>query len=135
MEKWFKQAGYTRVVNRASKWSTQDRLNAEEASDKHNNDEYHVVILINHGIVSLNKYDPAHSVFTAPTHYVALRSGIQFQPSVKFDVYSWGGWAGYDYANQTAKPAMPIKTIPPLGKTLSEEDFLGNYFGYIAAKF
>ena len=32
LEKWFKSIGYTQVVNKASKWFTQNRANAEEAS-------------------------------------------------------------------------------------------------------
>ena len=120
VERWFRKVGYTNVVNKASKWSTQDRNNADEASRKYDVEEYHVVLLINHGIISRSDWDPSHSVFTAPTHYIVLRSRIVIASTVQFKAYSWGD------ANTP---------VPPAGRTLSLDDFLGNYFGFIAAKF
>lgn len=90
-EKWFKKIGYTKVVNKASKWSTQDRFNAQEASRLYDDEDYHVVLLLNDKLLTQTGHRTyEHSVATPPTHYVVLRSKIQFSPTVKFDVYTWG---------------------------------------------
>ena len=119
-EKWFTKIGYTKVINKASKWSTQNRLNAEEASRLYDDDDYHVVLLLNHKLLTQRGHRTyEHSVATPPTHYVVLRSKIQFAPTVKFDVYTWG---------------QRRVQVPHLGEAMTLDEFLGNYFGFVACK-
>ena len=121
MEKWFTQIGYTKVINKASKWFTQDRFNAEEASRLYDKEDYHVVLLLNDKILQQTGHKAyEYSAATPPTHYVVLRSTISFSPTVKFTVYSWGN---------------KLRQVPQIGEALTVDEFLGNYFGFIACKY
>lgn len=107
--KWFRQAGYSNVVEDVNTVFKKDLANARTASDFFEQG-YKVVIYLGFGI-----FEPGGS----GTHFVVLTSRINLVPSnVFFDVFTWG--EGHHHV-----PKSGVLTLP---------NFLKDYYGYIAAK-
>jgi hypothetical protein len=105
---WFRQAGYTKVVDEANLVFSKDEANAEQASTYFENG-YKVVLF-----VGMGAFDPSRG----GKHFVALTSKINLHPTVSLDIFTWGEGRYH---------------LPQSG-TLSLKQFLDNYYGYIAAK-
>lgn len=107
--KWFRQAGYTDVVEDVNTLFKKDLSNAINASNFFEKG-YKVVIYLGFGIFS-----PGGS----GTHFVVLTSRMNLVPSnVFFDVFTWG-------EGHFRVPKQGILTLPK---------FLDDYYGFIAAK-
>jgi len=118
MEKWFKQAGYTEVLNDTNTVVCKDLANARKASSLFSKG-YKVCLFINADMLYAEKHNNASLI---PDHWVGLYtamtiSGIAEDPASKvtFKVYTWGG----------------AQSVPESGD-LSIKHFLSNYYGYIA---
>lgn len=107
--KWFRQAGYSKVVEEVNTVFSKDMANARMASDLFEQG-YKVILYLGFGIFS-----PGGS----GTHFVALTSRINLIPTnVIFDVFTWG------------KGHFKV----PQSGTLTLQKFLDDYYGFIAAK-
>lgn len=107
---WFREAGYTRVVDEANTVFSKDFTNADQAS-RYFQQGYKVVLYLRMG---------AFSPTQSGTHFVVLTSPIQFLANnVELDIFTWG--EGHFH-------------LPQAGQTLTLQRFLDNYLGYIAAK-
>lgn len=107
---WFRQAGYTKVVDEANTVFSKDLNNANQATQLFR-DGYKVVLYLRMGA-----FDPTES----GTHFVVLTSEIQFLGNnVEFTIFTWG--KGHYH-------------LPQPGNTLTVQQFLDNYLGFVAAK-
>jgi hypothetical protein len=120
MEKWFKQAGYTEVLNDTNVVACKDLANARKASSLLGKG-YKVCLFINSDMLYASKHNNASLI---PDHWVGLVTGItitgiEADPAskVSFKVYTWGR----------------VQSVPQSGD-LSIKHFLNNYYGYIACR-
>lgn len=120
MEKWFKQAGYTDVLNETNAVACKDLANARKASSLFSKG-YKICLFINSAMLYAATHNDA-SFF--PDHWVGLCTGmmitgIEGDPAskVSFKVYTWGR----------------VQSVPQSGD-LSIKHFLNNYYGYIACR-
>jgi hypothetical protein len=107
---WFREAGYTQVVDEANTVFSKDFNNADQAS-RLLQQGYKVVLYLRMG---------AFTPGEGGTHFVALTSPINVLNNlVDFDIFTWG--EGHFH-------------LPEAGQTLPLQRFLDNYLGFIAAK-
>jgi hypothetical protein len=107
---WFRQAGYTKVVDEANLVFSKDINNANQATEFFRQG-YKVVLYLRMGA-----FNPGEG----GTHFVVLTSEIQFLGNnVEFTIFTWG--RGHYH-------------LPQPGNTLTTQQFLDNYLGYVAAK-
>ena len=111
---WFKEAGYTEVINETNTFFNKNRLNALKASHLFNLG-YKVSLFISAKMLRATEQTDNSST---PDHWVVLTSGILLVPSVRLTVYTWG------------RPRYRI----PQGSALTESDFLDNYYGFVACR-
>ena len=115
LEDWFKKAGYRDVKNETNIFFTKGQDNARKASDLFKKG-YKVSLFINALMLTSSKH--TEDSWT-PDHWVVLNSTITMTAkSVLFKIYTWGN---------------PSRAVPYKG-TLSQEDFLDNYYGFVACK-
>ncbi len=132
MKGWLKKAGYTEVVDETSttKFLSMSSDNAREASSKYE-DDWEVFLFI--GAEMLN-FHTEHESSTLPNHWVKLMSKIDLKShSVKFKVYSWGQGNRQVPGSQSDPPPPGVERQG--NHSFTEEMFLKNYYGYIAARF
>jgi hypothetical protein len=120
LEKWFKQAGYTEVLNDTNLVACKDLANARKASSLFSAG-YKVCLFINSDMLDAATHNNA-SLY--PDHWVGLYTritidGIAADPASKvtFKVYTWGR----------------VQSVPESGD-LSIKHFLNNYYGYMACR-
>ena len=122
LESWFKKVGYKEIVNET--WSLSvikdyptARKNAEKASCLLDQKGYKVCLLVHHNMLNSKTQKECSLI---PGHWIVLNSPITITTkSVNFTVFTWGN----------SKFSVPQKG------SLSEKDFLNNYFGFIACKY
>jgi hypothetical protein len=127
-EKWLKSAGYTEVINQTNIVFCKNLAGAARASNYFILG-YKVALFINADMLEANSMNTP-SFF--PNHWVALTSAIDIKSinlarpgtlvedkssSIKFEEYTWGG----------------RQQVPESG-TLTDYNFLSNYYGFIACK-
>jgi hypothetical protein len=118
LENWFRKVGYTRITNRASTIGSEDWQNAVHANAMLTQG-HHVCLLIDADVL---KCDTLDSTSLFPNHWVVLTSEIKIVPhdSVQFTVFTYGN-------GRTAVPSgMP-------SRSLSKENFLDHYYGFVSA--
>jgi hypothetical protein len=117
LEGWFHKVGFTRVVNDTNLIIDKDVSNVRAANELYKQD-YWVCLFINANMLSST--DMSSGSFSA-NHWVVLSSRVRLAgDQIAFTVFSWG--AGFN-------------PVPPIGRTMSVEAFLDNYYGYVAAKY
>lgn len=113
---WLKQAGYSDVKNHTNTVAIKDAANAHTANDYFKRN-YRVCLFIN-GAMLYGEDQTSKSV--TASHWVVLTSPMVLsQAKVQFKVFTWGQG----------------KYSVPRGDQLSMDDFLDNYYGFVAAKF
>lgn len=117
LERWFRKVGYRHVFNKTSLTHDEDLTNLREADQLHASDHW-VCLLINANALYKSSQDDLSLV---PNHWVVLRSRIRFAPSIHFEVFTWG-------RGNYSVPEDPAQTM-------SVEDFLDHYHGFVAAKY
>lgn len=106
---WFREAGYTKVVEEVNTVFSKDLANAQMASNLYD-EGYKVVLYLGMGVFSPGQ---------GGTHFVGLTSPISLVPTnVFFDVFTWG-------EGRRHVPKTGVLTLP---------NFLKDYYGFIAAK-
>jgi hypothetical protein len=128
IEKWFKDAGYTSVINDTSLTGgdipSVKSIRAQRASQKFK-DGYNVCMLVDGDVLKSDTQDDIFSLF--PTHWVVLNSEItnagtmNYKDLVSFKIYTWG-----DGDRQ-------VPQTPP-GNPLTHDKFLHKFYGFVAAK-
>jgi hypothetical protein len=128
IEKWFKDAGYTDVINDTSLSGgdipSVKSMRALKASQKFSAG-YTVCMLIDDDLLEAKTQDDIFSMF--PNHWVVLNSTItnagtmNYKDLASFKIYTWG----------TGDRQVP--ETPP-GKPLTHEKFLNKFYGFVAAK-
>ena len=120
MANWFRQAGYTEIVNDTNIYACKDLANARAASGLVSRG-YKVSLFINADMLSADTQD---NPSVTPDHWVGLTSSISFTgieadpaSKVNFEVYTWG----------------QRQNVPASG-SLSIKHFLWNYYGYVSCK-
>jgi hypothetical protein len=113
---WFKDTGYTKVVNDTNVYFSKNLACAKEAS-RLRGDGYRVCLFINANMIDVKTQDDSS---TTPDHWVMLTSAMTITgtTSIKFRIYTWGS----------------ERDVPSSG-TLTVAHFLDNFYGYVAAKF
>jgi hypothetical protein len=112
---WFRRAGYSDVRNETNVYFNKGTGNLDDAS-KLFADGYRVCLFINAHILEADEQTKSS---TTPDHWVVLRSEIDHTGGkVTLKVFTWGKG---DYQ-------------VPQGGDLSLSNFLGNFYGYVAAK-
>jgi hypothetical protein len=123
--KWFKDAGYTDVVDETNLLNKQNMNNASQANFFFKKG-YHVTLFINDNMLTSSTMNDDSTI---PNHWVAMTKPVEMlstaprgfpdeETSVKLEVYSWGQRIG----------------IPSWGK-LTYGHFMENYYGFIACRF
>jgi hypothetical protein len=117
LESWFKRVGFTEVINRTNVFFEKDTASIRSADDLFGK-SYWVCLLVNDELLYDDKMNDKSLI---PTHWVVLTDHVVISGgNISLTVYSWGD--GH-------------RTIPQDShKTLSMQSFLGNYYGYVAAK-
>ncbi|MEX2189034.1 MAG: hypothetical protein WD875_19660 [Pirellulales bacterium] len=126
VEREFKAAGYTRVINKAANGVGGGGFqNFSEAADLYERD-WRVILLINSRLLSAKPEDVASTgVLNTSNHWVGLNSSIVVNTFnnkalvYPFDVYSWNR----------------IHTIPDWKKPIAFATLDVSYFGFVAGKF
>ena len=128
IEKWFKDAGYTDVINDTSLTGGDipmvKSMRALKASQKFK-DGYNVCMLVDGDVLKSDTQDDIFSLF--PTHWVVLSSEIanagtmNYKDLASFKIYTWG--VGDRQVPQT-----------PPGNPLTHDKFLHKFYGFVAAK-
>lgn len=114
---WFRRAGYTSVFNETNLMVDKDLANIRAAHELYKRN-YYVCLFINMNMLDA---DEMLSGSFSANHWVVLSSRVTLVGNqISFTVFSWG--AGFN-------------PVPPLGKTMSIDAFLDNYYGYVAAKY
>ncbi len=116
---WFTRAGYSDVKEDANLVRHQrDTANMDEASRLFSAG-YRVCLLIDGQMIEADEQTKSGSMWAKDRHWVVLRSRIDHsEESVKMTIFTWG------HGNYQV----------PQGDVLSRDDFLMNYYGYVAAK-
>ncbi|WP_431281830.1 hypothetical protein ACQW02_20870 [Humitalea sp. 24SJ18S-53] len=116
LAEWFTKVGYRDQRNETNIWFTKGAANIDEAG-RLRSQGYAVALFICANMIQA-KSQRDHGVFTIPDHWILLNHTSGFtQGSIDLNIWSWGG---------------DIQ-VPDKGR-LSEDDFSGNYFGYVAAR-
>jgi hypothetical protein len=116
VEKWFKKAGYSDVRRETNDIYSQDADNADDASRLFGQG-YSVVLFIHSNML---KPDKQTNKSRGASHVVVLQSPIDRSGGkVRFKVFTWGQ---RDFQ------------VPHGTADLSLDDFLENYYGYVAGK-
>ena len=128
-ENWLKRAGYTDVINETNLVACKDLPNAIKANNLFKAG-YKVALFI-HG--NMLEAKTMNDLSPWPDHWVALTSAMEIKSinmtrpgtlvndqssSVKFEIYTWGDGR---------------RKVPESG-TLTEYNFLNNYYGFIACR-
>jgi hypothetical protein len=128
IEGWFRQAGYTRVINDTSLLGgdipSVKSMCAKRASDLFNAG-YYVALLIDGNMLEASNQDDYISMY--PDHWVVLNSTIEnagtmdYSRLCSFKIYTWG---------------VGDRQVPetPPGRPLTFEKFLYKFYGFVAAK-
>jgi hypothetical protein len=125
MESWLRDAGYTDIVNITYLVAKPiPSVLAAEAYRASNlfREGYKVLLFIDADMLEESTQDDAVSMY--PDHWVALNSAItdggivNYDAPVSFSIYTWG-----------RELSVPLNAAKPLSK----RDFLGKYYGFIAA--
>jgi hypothetical protein len=115
--RWFRGAGYTNIRSDYSDLCRrQSAGNARQASRLHS-EGYRVCLSVHANLMYENRQTRDSRI---SNHWVVLTRAIQFSPSVRLGVFSWGD-GNYE--------------IPHGSIALSVNDFLDNYYGYVAASY
>jgi hypothetical protein len=127
MENWFRNAGYTQVINDTSLTGVDlthiKSLRAKRASD-YFAAGYYVALLIDQNLLHASNQNDIISMY--PDHWVVLSSTIDHAGTpdqsqlCSFTVYTWG-------LGRRQVPQDP-------GKTLTYEKFLNKFYGFVAAR-
>ena len=113
---WFDQAGYTDVREDANFFRHQRDTDNMKEANRLLAAGYHVVLLIGSNMVDGHQ---TQSSDIRDDHWVVLQSEMKLENGeVTFHIYTWGD--GYREV--------------PLSGALTLDDFLMNYYGYVAAK-
>lgn len=124
LEEWFRKTGYTDVVNDARVIVDQEEENIRRA-DYYFRRGYRVCLFIHSNMLHKSKQSNGSAT---PDHWVVLTSPVTFgmttvgtgpKPSISFTIYTWG--AGR-------------RPVPETG-ALTVDEFLDNYYGFVAAKY
>ena len=124
LEDWFRQTGYTDVVCDARVVVDQEEENIVRA-DAHYGRGYRVCLFIHSNM--LHKEKQANGSAT-PDHWVVLTSHVRFgatfvgselKRTIEFTIFTWG-------EGRRAVPQTGILTV---------DEFLDNYYGFVAAKY
>ncbi len=128
IEKWFKDAGYTKVINDTSLTGgdipTVKSMCSKRASDLFSAG-YYVALLVDSNVLKASNQNDVISMY--PDHWVVLNSTIDnagtvdYQKLCLFKIYTWG-----DGERQ-------VPQTPP-GNPLTFEKFLNKFYGFVAAK-
>lgn len=124
LEDWFRKTGYTDVVDEARVVVDQEEDNVQRA-DAHFRDGYRVCLFIHSNMLDKAKQSTGSAT---PDHWVVLTSRVSFgtavidsesKRTISFTIYTWGKgrWR-----------------VPDTG-ALTVDDFLDNYYGYVAARY
>jgi len=127
IERWFKKAGYMEIVSENFEkelWSMTDkktRWNIKLASD-YRGLGYKVILLVDANVLSLDWRTRENK--GRANHVIALTSKVNFQrvgggENISMEVFTWG----------------KRKHRIPLVGAMSTQDFLGFYYGFVAAKY
>lgn len=129
IEKWFKNAGYTKVINDTSLTGgdipSVKSMCVKRASDYYSAG-YYVSMLIDSNVLEASNQDDLISMY--PDHWVVLTSKVDnagtmdYSKLCSFTIYTWG--VGDRRVPQT-----------PPGKPLTYQKFLNKFYGFVAAKF
>jgi len=128
IEKWFKTAGYTKVINDTSLLGG-DIPSVKSQCVKRASDYfgagYNVAMLVDSNVLKASNQDDIISAY--PDHWVVLTSAIDnagtmdYKKLCSFKIYTWG--VGDRKVPQT-----------PPGNSLTYEKFLNKFYGFVAAK-
>ena len=125
MESWFSNAGYTQIINIT--YFAAKPIYSVLAMEMHRSSYlfsqgYKVVLFIDSDVLDPDCQGDLVSMY--PDHWVALTSTItdggiiNYDAPISFKIYSWG--------RQMSVPVDPRRP-------LSKRDFIGKYYGFIAA--
>jgi hypothetical protein len=117
---WLGAVGYQSVSNETNLYFTKGEGNFREAVSLLNMG-YRVCLFIDlNGVDQGIRRGRLRQIFTTANHWVVLKEvSLLTTASVKFTIYTWGH---DDHA------------VPRAGLTMSMEDWLQNYYGYVAGK-
>ncbi len=128
IEKWFKDAGYTKVINDTSLLGG-DIPMVKSMCSKRAGDllgaGYNVAMLVDSNVLKSSNQNDIISMY--PDHWVVLTSAItnagttDYSKPCSFEIYTWG----------TGTRKVP--QTPP-GNTLTFDKFLNKFYGFVAAK-
>ena len=128
IEKWFKEAGFTNVINDTSLAGgdipSVKSMRAQRASQKFK-DGYYVCMLVDSDVLKSATQNDIISMY--PDHWVVLNSTItnagtmNYSDLASFKIYTWG----------TGDRQVP--ETPP-GTALTHDKFLNKFYGFVAAK-
>lgn len=128
IEKWFKDAGYTSVINDTALGGgdlpSVKSMRAQRASQKFK-DGYNVCMLVDSDVLKSSTQNDIISMY--PDHWVVLNSEIKNAGTMNYDdlasfkIYTWG----------TGDRLVP--QTPP-GNALTHRAFLNKFYGFVAAK-
>ncbi|NQT87246.1 hypothetical protein HQ560_10810 [bacterium] len=110
---WYTAAGYRQVRNETNAFFCKDAVNARAAS-RYKAAGWKVALFISANMLNT---DTRNDASTTPDHWVVLAGSIVLTAdAVRLRVFTWGQYLSV-----------------PLTGSLSEENFLNNYYGYVAA--
>ncbi|MEP6848409.1 MAG: hypothetical protein ABI999_06105 [Acidobacteriota bacterium] len=127
IEKWFKDAGYTKVINDTSLTGgdipSVKSMCVQRASQRWA-DGYNVAMLVDSDVLKASNQDDILSLY--PDHWIVLASTIDkagtmnYSDLCSFKAYTWG----------------TLRQVPetPPGNPLTYEKFLNKFYGFVAAK-
>ena len=128
IERWFRNAGFTRVINDTSLTGGDipmvKSMCAKRASDLFAAG-YYVALLIDGDMLEASNQNDMISMY--PDHWVVLNSRIDnagttdYSRPCAFTIYTWGDGA------------RRVPQTPP-GNTLAFDKFLNKFYGFVAAK-
>ena len=121
LEGWFRKAGYKSVLEEANIYLTKGEDNFRDAVRLHNLG-FRICLLVRAVVIAKPPFDRNAFIqaFTYPDHWVVLNdsSPLLSAASVRFRIFTWG---------------QPQYQVPITG-TLSMENWLDNYYGFVACK-
>jgi hypothetical protein len=124
LEDWFRKVGYAEVVNDARVIIDEDEENIQRA-DGYFQKGYRVCLFINSNMLeksteSTGSVTPDHwVVLTSPVSWGVVPMGAEMVKTISIHIYTWGKG----------------RRLVPLAGFLKLDDFLDNYYGFVAAKY
>ena len=124
LEDWFRKTGYTDVVNDARVIVDQEEANIQRADDYFRKG-YRVCLFIHSNMLYKSKQSNGS---VTPDHWVVLTSSVSVgmtivetvpKRTISFTIYTWG---------------KGRKPVPETG-VLTVDEFLDNYYGFVAARY